>query len=162
MTLFGKHQLTYSCTTERGSLGIINPEEVRIQHSLYDASYPRDLIDMALCKVSIKPVRDIQSPVYTQRKDVMRCYRFSFPGPLKHEELWKNRDRLKPYRERPQDLCSVTIMFDPTPLHSSLGARGGPTSVKLYSYGKSIARTALPPRRYSTLKVSMPGSWVGL
>ena len=36
------------------------------------------------------------------------------------------------------------------------------TSVVEYSYGNTTARMALPASRYSTLKVSRPGSLVGL
>jgi len=111
MTLSHKHQLKYSSTRGRRSLGIINPEEVRVQDCLYDAGHPRDLINVTICEVSIKPVRDIQCPVHTECEDVVRRDSFSFSGPLKHEELGENRNRLEPYRKRPHDLYPVIIPF---------------------------------------------------
>lgn len=66
---------------------------------------------MTIREVSIEPVRNIQCPVHTKCEDIVRCYRFGFSSPLKHEELGKNRDGLEPYRKRPHDLCPVIIPF---------------------------------------------------
>ena len=44
---------------EPNSLGVVDPEKIRIQDGLYYSGYPGDLIDMAFCKVSVEPVRDV-------------------------------------------------------------------------------------------------------
>ena len=57
-------------------LCIINPEEVRVQNGLQDASDPGYHIHIALRKIPIEPVRYIQCPVDSQREKIVSRYCF--------------------------------------------------------------------------------------
>lgn len=49
----------YATGAELNSLSVVDPEKIRVQDGLYYSGYPGDLIDMAFCKVSVEPVRDV-------------------------------------------------------------------------------------------------------
>jgi len=88
----------------------------------------------------------------------MRCYRFRFSGSLQHEELWEDCDGFKPDGEGPEDLQRVNMSSN-TEVRQKFSKH---TSVNVYFIGNSMARMAEAPNRYSTLKVSLLGSTVGL
>lgn len=78
------------------SLGVINPEEVGIQHGLHQTRHPSYLIHVSLREVPVEPIGNVQRPIQAQRKEIVRCYRFRFTSSLKHEQLGKNCDRFEP------------------------------------------------------------------
>ena len=90
--------------TENDVLGIVYPEKVGVKDCLDDAGDPGDRIDISLEKVSVQPIRDVERSIKTQREQIMRGDGFGFSGPLEHEQLRKDRNRLQPDRKRPQDL----------------------------------------------------------
>lgn len=69
-------------TSATDILGIIYPEEVRIEDSLQDPGKHGDRVPMTVCKVSIEPIRDIKCPIRAQSEEVVCCYRFRFASPL--------------------------------------------------------------------------------
>lgn len=85
-------------------LGVIDPEEITIQHRLYESSQHRSLVQVSLGHISPYPVRDVQRAVRAQRRDVVDrdCVRLA--GALQHEQLRQDGDGLEPDAEGPQDL----------------------------------------------------------
>lgn len=58
------------------SLGIVDPEEIRIEHRLHQPCYPGYLIHITFGEISVEPIRNVQCPVKSQSEEVMRRYRF--------------------------------------------------------------------------------------
>ena len=90
------------------SLGIIDVEKVRIQNRLQRPRHPGDLIHIALCKVSVQPVGDVERPVDAEREEVVRGDGVGFAGALEHEELWEDGDGFEPDGEGPEHLLCHT------------------------------------------------------
>lgn len=90
--------------TERNSLRVIDPEKVRVQDCLDDAGNDRDGVEMALCKVAIDPVGDVQGSVDAQGEQVVGGDGLGFPRPLQHEQLRQDGDTLQPERKGPEHL----------------------------------------------------------
>jgi hypothetical protein len=68
------------------NFGIINPEEIRVQHRLHQASHYRNAIPMMLIhKIPPDPVRNIQRPITAQGKEIMRRNRFCLACSLQQE-----------------------------------------------------------------------------
>lgn len=59
------------------TFGYVEVEEVAVQNSLNDAGNYSDPILEALTIVTVDPVKDVQSTVGAQSKQVMWCDRFS-------------------------------------------------------------------------------------
>lgn len=89
-------------------LVVVDVEKVRIQQGLDNASNDRNGLDRPLeggfGEISIHPVGDIESPVQSQGEEVMRGNGVCFSGPLQHEQLRQDRDRLEPNGKGPKDL----------------------------------------------------------
>lgn len=86
-------------------LGVVDVKEIRVKDCLDDTSQRSDGIDMpTFHEITVDPVWDIQSPVCTQRKKIMGCYRFGFTRSLQHKKLRENGDAFEPYTECPQNL----------------------------------------------------------
>lgn len=89
------------------NLGIVNPEEITIQHRLDQTGNNRDIISLialTLSRPPPDPVGDIERPVQSQRKEVVRGNRLGLAGALEHEQLREDGDRLEPDAEGPEDL----------------------------------------------------------
>lgn len=63
-------------------------EEIGVKSSLNNTRHNSDGIYSILCKISVYPIRDIQTPVETESKQIMRGDGFGFSCTLHHEELW--------------------------------------------------------------------------
>lgn len=85
-------------------LGVVNVEEIRVEDRLDDASDDGDDIEMALGEITVHPVRDVEGSVGTERKQIVRGDGFGLAGPLQHEELGQDSNRLKPNGESPEHL----------------------------------------------------------
>lgn len=70
---------------KKHSLGVINPEEVGVQHRLHQPRHPSYLIHVSLREVPVEPVGNVYRPIEAQREDIVRCYRLRFTGSLKHK-----------------------------------------------------------------------------
>lgn len=69
---------------------------------------------MALRKVPIDPIRDIERTVRAEGEQVVCCYGFGFAGALQHEELREDGDGFEPDGEGPEDLeFAVSVHLPP-------------------------------------------------
>ena len=87
--------------------GVVNVEEVGVEDSLDEACNHGNGIKVALGKVAVYPVEDVQGAVDAQGKEIMGGDSLRFTSPLEHEKLREDGDRLKPYREGPENLLVV-------------------------------------------------------
>lgn len=86
-------------------LGVVNVKEIRVKNCLDDTSQRSDGIDVPIFhEITVDPVWDIQSPVCTQRKKIMSCYRFGFTRSLQHKKLRENGYTFEPDTECPHNL----------------------------------------------------------
>jgi hypothetical protein len=87
-------------------LGIINPEEIRVQNRLQHARNHRNRINlvMRLRHIPIDPVRNVQGAIDSQGEEVMRRDGLGLSRALQHEELGQNGNALKPDGEGPAKL----------------------------------------------------------
>jgi len=70
------------------NFGIIDPEEIRIQNSLYHACHVRNGITICILReVAIYPIWDVQCTIYPQSEDIMCGDCFCLACSLQHEEL---------------------------------------------------------------------------
>lgn len=67
--------------------GVINPEEVRIQHSLNQSCHNTNPILMSLYKISPDPIRNVECPITSQCEQIMRGDCLCLSGSLQQEEL---------------------------------------------------------------------------
>lgn len=98
--------------SEADLLGVIHPEEVRIQNGLYDTCHDGDGIEMALGKVPIDPVGDVQGPVDAQREQIVRCDGLCLASPLQHEQLRQDRHTFQPDGECPQHFRNGPLVWE--------------------------------------------------
>ena len=86
------------------NLGIVNPEEITVQHRLQHTGHNSQPLHSSFSRVPPNPVWNIQRTVCSQRSDIVHgnCIRLS--SPLQHEQLWQNSDRFQPDRESPWEL----------------------------------------------------------
>jgi hypothetical protein len=69
----------------RYALGVVDPEEVRVQNRLYNTSDDGNRVpeDGCLDKVPpVDPIRDVQRPVYAQSEEVVGGDSLRLPRPL--------------------------------------------------------------------------------
>ena len=78
-------------------LCVVDVEEIRVQHRLHNACNDRDRVEVALRKVPVYPVRNVQRSVRAKSEDVMRRDVLCLACPLQHKQLRQNSDRFKPY-----------------------------------------------------------------
>jgi len=90
----------------------IEIEEVAVEDSLNTASHDRDGIVGSFVDVSVDPVDDVEGAVGSQSEQIVRRYRFSFPGFRHHEQLGKNRNRLQVDREGPKNLHDGKLVVE--------------------------------------------------
>lgn len=93
-------------------LGVVDPEEVRVQDGLHDARNHRDRIEETRrLEISPNPIRNIQRPVNPKCSQIMGRDRLRLAGPLQHEQLWQDCNRLQPYRKSPQYLRNRVLVW---------------------------------------------------
>ena len=90
-------------------LVVVDPEEVAVQHGLDDACNEGDPVHLMadLREVAVDPVRDVQSAVQSEGKQIVRGDGLGLPRSLQHEQLRQDGNRLQPDGEGPQDLSHV-------------------------------------------------------
>lgn len=139
------------------ALGVVDPEEVGVEHGLDDTSDHGDGVPVVILgEESPDPVGNVKRSVSTQREQVVRCNSLCFTCPLQHEQLGKDGNRFQPDGERPEHLVQPVLATLPyrricVLLSSQLFIL---TSAGVYLYGNSRPMTAAPPTKYSTLNVS--------
>lgn len=91
-----------------GLLVVVDIEKVRVEQSLNDAGHDGDRLEGSLegglGEVSVYPIRDIERPVQTQGKQIVRGDCVCLSSALQHEQLGQDCNRFQPNRERPKDL----------------------------------------------------------
>ena len=98
-------RVSRSRETKENLLGIVDPEEVRIQHRLHQPSDPADRIRACLRdEVAVEPIRNVQRSICAKRKEIVRRDGVGLAGALQHEELRQDGDGLEPDREGPENL----------------------------------------------------------
>lgn len=100
-------------------LCVVDVEKVRVKHSLNDSSNNGNGVEIALGKVAVDPVWNIERPVKSQREEVMRGDGICLAGTLQHEQLRQNRDRLEPDGKCPQNLFCFIFSLETYPLYQS-------------------------------------------
>lgn len=84
-------------------LGVVDPEEVRVEDSLDNACDNGDRVVETghLSEIPVEPVGDVQSTISPKRKKIMGGDGLCLASSLQHEELRENGDRLQPDRKGP-------------------------------------------------------------
>ena len=81
-------------------LVVIDVEKVRIKQGLDDSCQDGNRLERTLKRslgeVSEHPIGNVEGPVETQSKQVVRGDRIRLSGPLEHEQLRQNGNRLQP------------------------------------------------------------------
>lgn len=90
--------------SNRGALGVVDVEEVGVQDGLHKSGENRDEVKVALCEISVYPVRNIQRSVCAEGEQVMGGDCFCLSGALQHEQLREDGDGLEPDGEGPEHL----------------------------------------------------------
>lgn len=77
-------------------LGVIDPEEVRVQDGLDDSGDDGDGICVLFRKVPVNPIRNIQRAIRAEGEEIVSSNCLGFACSLQHEKLWQDCDGLKP------------------------------------------------------------------
>lgn len=99
-----------SASTYVYSLCVIDVEEVGVQYRLHKSRDDSYRVPVALGKVAINPIWDVQRSICTESKKIVRRYSFCLARTLEHEELWQYRDRFEPDGEGPQHLSRCVLV----------------------------------------------------
>lgn len=100
-------------------LGVVDPEEVRVQNRLDDASDDGDPVGLVLRlgQVAVDPIGDVEPAVDAQGEQVVRGDGLGLACALQHKQLRQDGHRLQPDRERPQDLGQCVAVGDDESQH---------------------------------------------
>ncbi len=93
-------------------LGDVKVEEIAVEDRLDAAGYDGDDVVEALEVVTVDPVQDVQTPVRSEREEIMRCDRLGLARLGHHEELRQNGHRLQIDGERPEHLHNAELVIE--------------------------------------------------
>lgn len=80
-------KVSYFLKTGHLTAAPLTVEEVGVKDSLHDTSDYRNRVECIVDKISIDPIRDVQSSVQSKSEQVMCCDGLGFSCSLNHHQL---------------------------------------------------------------------------